>query len=436
MAFNFFKKKEPVKESIQASIQAGPLGYWEEESYMIAFPEELPRDILTKVKDRLEMVPGATLTGFRFDPETRDMTFTLSYEGEEYFGGIGIGEFPSVPQILQMIPQEDRARLQNTTHGLTVYMDFRKNPQLNPFQAYHLQLRTLLALVPDLIMIYDESAEKIVNGRWARMAATSKYTPGPNDLFLVQAVEGKNGKLWLHTHGLCRFNLTELEVIDADKEYGESYYNVLTTLAGMMLEEGTAKKEGGFHIGMLADNRIPIFVTTVPWTEALSKYPGVSGGGLEDRKDGHNSRTNVVFVYKSPDDQKNNVPSMLSVFNDFWDENPLFFFSKNETNRLSMIARERFDFVKKAFVKGCPVLLKIGLPVDDSEGDDREHIWFELKSLEENGFVATLTQEPYNVSGIHAGDERHLTVDDVTDWVIMSEELKARISPNNAYLLD
>ena len=65
MAFNFFKKKEPVKESIQASIQAGPLGYWEEESYMIAFPEELPRDILTKVKDRLEMVPGATLTGFR-----------------------------------------------------------------------------------------------------------------------------------------------------------------------------------------------------------------------------------------------------------------------------------------------------------------------------------------------------------------------------------
>ena len=101
-----------------------------------------------------------------------------------------------------------------------------------------------------------------------------------------------------------------------------------------------------------------------------------------------------------------------------------------------MIARERFDFVKKAFVKGCPVLLKIGLPVDDSEGDDREHIWFELKSLEENGFVATLTQEPYNVSGIHAGDERHLTVDDVTDWVIMSEELKARISPNNAYLLD
>ena len=38
MAFNFFKKKETVKESIQAPIQAGPLGYWEEESYMIAFP--------------------------------------------------------------------------------------------------------------------------------------------------------------------------------------------------------------------------------------------------------------------------------------------------------------------------------------------------------------------------------------------------------------
>ena len=435
MAFNFFKKKEKVKESINEPIKAAPLGYWEEKSYMVAFPEVLPRDILTKVRDRLETVLGAVLTGFHFNPETREMTFTLSYEGEEYWGGIGIDEMPSAPQVLQMIKPEDRARLQNATHGLTVYMDFRKNFPLDPFKAYHLQLKVLLSLVPDLVLIYDESAERIVNGKWARMAAESKYTPGPNDLFWVQAVAGENGKLWLHTHGLCRFNLTELEILDGDKEYSEGYYNVIAILAGVMLNEGTTKKDGGFYIGMLAD-RIPLVVTTAPWTEALAEYPGISCGGAADRKEGHNSQSNVIFVYKSPEDQENDVHSKPSIYNDLLDENPLFFFSDRETHRLSMIARERFEIAKKAFAKGCPVLIKIGLPVDNAEDDEREHIWFELKSVEENGFIATLTQEPFNVSGIHEGDERLLTVDDITDWMIMSEELKMRISPNNAYLLE
>ena len=431
MVFDILKKKENIKEPIKAS----PLGYWEENSYMIAFPEVLPRDILSKVRERLELIPDVTLTGFHFDPATHEMTFNLLYEGETYWGGIAIGNFPSAPQVLQMINQEDRARLQNATYGLTVYMDFRKNLYLNPFLAYKLQLKILLALVPDLIMIYDESAEKIVNGRWARMAAASKYTPGPNDLFLVQAVAGRNGKLWLHTHGLCRFNLAELEIIDADKEHSNGYYSVISTLAGMIMDEGITEKEGGFYIGMLSE-RIPVVVTTIPWTEALSEYPGISSGGLEDRKEGHDSRRNVIFIYKSPEDQKNDVRSKPSIYKDIWEENPLFFISNEETHRLSMIARERFETVKKAFAKGCHVLIKVGLPVDNSEDNEREHIWFELKGVEENGFVATLTQEPFNVSGIHTGDERFLTVDDVTDWVIFSEELRARISPKEAYLLD
>lgn len=270
------------------------------------------------------------------------------------------------------------------------------------------------------------------------MAAASKYTPGPNDLFLVQAVEGQDGREWMHTHGLCRFHLAELEILDADKKYHEEYFNALCTLAGMMLDLGTTEKEGGFFIGMLSDSdQIPVVVTAVPWTDALSEYPNISNGGLDERRDGHNSRRNVVFLYKSSEDRKNDVRSKLSVYDDLWEKNPLFFISSKETHRLSMIARERFETAKKAFAKGCPVLIKIGLPVDDPANDnEREHIWFELKSVEEKGFVAKLTQEPFNVSGIHKGDERFLTVNDITDWIVMSKELKRQVSPNDAYLLE
>ena len=131
MAFDFWKKTEKT-ENTKSPVKASPLGYWEEKSYMIAFPEVLPRDILVRARERLEMIPGAKLTGFHFDPETHEMTFTLSYEGEEYWGGIGIGDFPSAPQILMMITQEDKARLQNAKNGLTVYMDFRKCLLINP----------------------------------------------------------------------------------------------------------------------------------------------------------------------------------------------------------------------------------------------------------------------------------------------------------------
>lgn len=437
MAFDFWKKTEKT-ENTKSPVKASPLGYWEEMSYMIAFPEVLPRDILVKARERLEMIPGAKLTGFHFDPETHEMTFTLSYEGEEYWGGIGIGDFPSAPLILMMITQEDKARLQNAKNGLTVYMDFRKNLHLDPYQAYHLQIKILTTLVPDLVLIYDESAERIITGRWVRMAAASKYTPGPKDLFLVQAIGGQDGRVWMHTHGLCRFNLAELEILDADKKYHEEYFNALCTLAGMMLDEGTTEKEGGFFIGMLSDSdTIPVVVTAVPWTDALSEYPNISNGGLDERRDGHNSRTNVVFLYKSSEDRKNDVRSKFSVYDDLWEKNPLFFISSKETHRLSMIARERFETAKKAFAKGCPVLIKIGLLVDDPANDnEREHIWFELKSVEEKGFVAKLTQEPFNVSGIHKGDERFLTVNDITDWMVMSKELKRQVSPNDAYLLE
>ena len=428
MAFDFWKKKQ---ENVWSPLKEAPLGYWEEKSYMAAIPERMPVDVLSNAKERLSMIPGVILSAFSPDAATKEMRFTVFYEDEEYSGGIFVTEAQVPPAPGNLFDEEEWSHLKNAQHQLTVYMGFGKKP----YHAYHLHLKLLVALVPDLIAIYDESAERMVNGRWAKMAAASAATPGPNDLFMVSAVAGEDGSVWLHTHGLCRFGLTELEILDSDREHYNDHYHVVSTLAGMMLDSGETSREGGFYIGMLAD-RIPVLAVAVPWTKALSEYPDLKAGGLSDRKDSHNSRTAVIFLYKSPEDQANDVHSKVSVYDDIWDENPIFYFSTAETNRMSQVARERFDSAKKAFSEGNTVLLKIGLPVDNGDDGEREHIWFELKSLEDRGFIATLTQEPYNVSGIHEGDDRFLSVDDITDWLVFHEKLQRRIGPDSAYLLE
>ena len=116
-----------------------------------------------------------------------------------------------------------------------------------------------------------------------------------------------------------------------------------------------------------------------------------------------------------------------------WGENPLFFFSDEETKRMKDLAKERFSYIQKeAQNKENVILLKIGLPL--KEKGKFEHIWFELLEMKENKFKAKLTQEPYDVPDMHTGDEAWFTLKDVTDWVIYTKDFA--VSPNNAYLLE
>jgi len=106
---------------------------------------------------------------------------------------------------------------------------------------------------------------------------------------------------------------------------------------------------------------------------------------------------------------------------------------------MKFMARDRFDLLKKSIEEhpSYKALIKVGLPTDNEDGsvdyENLEHIWFELKEFTDTGFKAVLTQEPYRVSSIKEGDEGEYTINDVTDWIIYTDEMS--IDPNIAYLL-
>ena len=126
------------------------------------------------------------------------------------------------------------------------------------------------------------------------------------------------------------------------------------------------------------------------------------------------------------------------------ENNPIFYLSNEETARMSSLARERFSYVERMLKEkqegkdDIAIIIKLGLETIDEEGNldkkNREHIWFEALSMEEDGFKARLTQEPYNIPNLHEGDEGIYSIDYVSDWMIHTEN--GVISPETVYLLD
>lgn len=412
-----------------------PLEYWEKSSYLIAIPKSGYVHLSDDMRDRVESIENLEVKDWTLPDDDEPGHMVVVYDDEEYEVGFYFGEF-ALPEMFShqgyYFTDDEMVTVQEADRALTMFMEFGADSK----KSYHLQLKLLVAMVSDLVAIMDESAERLVCGRWARLAAESSIVPGPESLFMVQAVAGDDDEVWLHTHGLNRCGLYELEIVDSDKDHYNNHYSLLNTLACHLLDGNKYYHPWeSFHIGMLNDKR-PVVATYVPWTEGLKEYEYLTLGGVNDRKGkgGHGGHTALVFLYKDEDDEANGRLSKVSEYNDAWSENTLFFISTEETLRMSALARERFGLVRYMANKKCDIIVKIGLKTDTAEtSDEREHIWFRLIEIDEERFRAQLIQEPYNVSNMHEGDEDWYTIDDVTDWTIYLEDFS--VTPNTAYML-
>ncbi len=426
----FFKKKG------REVLEEAPLGYWEEKSYLLAIPKDSSVDMLDGIFERVAAIEGLTLIAKSYPGEEQPGKIIFEYGGEEYEAGYFTGGF-HWSELFGMnqfsFSEEELEGLKAADKCLTIFMEFHEDCK----KSFHIQLKLAVAMVPELLAIIDESAEKTISARWAHMAAEASVTPGPEDLYRVQAVVDKSGEVWLHTHGLCRCGITELEILQSDREHYNEHYHVLSTFASSLMDkkEPFVPRESSKFIGVLA-NQQPVVVTCVPWMEGIKEYKRLRAGGAEDRRESHNSRTSPIFIYQSEEDEKNRRLGKVSAYNNLWGENPMFFISDEETDRMRTLAQERFQFVRGyALRDGNEAIIKIGLLRDDNEEDEneREHIWFKLIAFEGDKFRARLTQEPYAVASMHEGDEGVYSVEDVTDWLIYTSEWT--VTPGTAYLL-
>ncbi len=418
-----FKKKEKLQEH--------PLEYWEEQSFMLAIPDKDYKWSRTDIINKISEIPNVKVEDNYFYNETQTLKVNLKYDDKEYEIGIYQRKF-TMPDIYInssfQLSNEEIEELKNATQVITIFMKFTDDIK----KSFHLQLKIAVNIVPNLIGLIDESAEKLIPAKWAQLASSSQVTPGPNDIYSVHAVYNKSGEVWLHTHGLCRCGLTELEILKSNQENYKNHCDLINAFACFIIDKNKTfnPQEGSAHIGLLPNNK-QIIVTCKSWVEAINKYNHLNLGGINDRKNGHNTKTSPIFIYKSKEDINNKL-SYVTEYDELWGDNPIFFLSNEETDRMKMLARERFNYVKKASKdKNNEILIKVGLKT--TKENESEHIWFELIEFKGNKFKAKLTQEPYLVDNIKVGDEKWFTIDDVTDWIIYTPKME--IKPNNVYLL-
>lgn len=411
-----------------------PLGYWEKNSYMLAVTDDDLNTVVNNFFSRISKIEGLEVKEKQELTSEEPGQATIIYEDEEYFIGFYPTDF-SLPELYlknnYYFSNEEAHKLRNANKAFTIFMKFNNDCK----KSYHLQIKLLVASVTNLLGILDESAERMLPGKWAYLCANTITLPGANDLYNVQAINTENGEVWLHTHGLCRCGITELEIIKSDNENCYAHYNLISTFASYLLDLKRENKEfnGLAYLGFLR-NKKPILATYLIWTKGLEKYDNLDLGGIEDRKEGHNSKTSIIFLYDSDEDAKNGKLEFVNILNGLINDNPLFLRSNEETEIMRNLAKERFKFVKEqAQNKENKIDIKIALPIDDEE-NEYEHIWFNLIEFEGDKFKAKLTQEPYNVKSFHIGDESVFSIDDVTDWVIYTK--KFSVNPSSVYLLD
>lgn len=323
----------------------------------------------------------------------------------------------------------------------------------SPLRAYHLQIKLSVALMPHLLAVYDESAEQIKSGRWIKQTAASSALPLPLSMVNFHTVGDSEEDVWLHTHGLCRCGLSELEMLHLNSDTYHTAMSIMETLIMNRLylldteseidDDILGRNFSAIQIGFFSDE-LPAVVTDVPWNEALTYYPKNICGGWHDRKEGHNNYTSVLMLYPGEAEEMLNEPVVIGDMIDKIGDNPLLWVSKDHTRNMEIMAQNQWKYVVQALqLNGFDhhqydIVAKVGLPIvnekDNSSEIDKEHIWFEVIEADGDGFTGRLTQAPFYIPDIKEGDVKKLSLDMISDWAIYTP--KARFDPDNAYLLD
>ncbi|MCR4649203.1 MAG: DUF4026 domain-containing protein [Lachnospiraceae bacterium] len=407
----------------------------QEDSMMIAIPRDSEDFKDPEVlKNNLDANESTNVLSFELDQYER-FEIKLTIDGRLYTIWLSL-EPVEIPRFIRMDHQfskKDVEVLQKVTLGLGVNMIYNGDSRI----CFYDQIRIINILVPDVVAVMDIPSEKLLSGKWLALAAQSKVMPAPRYLFTVQAVYGdETDEVWLHTHGLKRCGLYELEILDSNKDSYEAHYQVIETMAYIMIEseEGVNPGEPVFNAHL--SNGDILVTTAVEWKEALHFYPDIKFGKNDDRDEYHSDDYYALMAYANYDDSEMKIYTKLQDYENDLTDNPVFLVSTSETERMSALARERISYLIFAFENlDCKCVAKIGLETDPEyrEENEKEHIWFDVKGFKDGKIIGELTQEPYFVSGIKIGDVGTYSLSDVTDWLILTEE--TRITPDDVYLI-
>jgi hypothetical protein len=293
----------------------------------------------------------------------------------------------------------------------------------SPLRDFHRLVRLLAALAPEAALIYDVDALTPRSGHWLRELAASGTPPSPATLFTIHDVApaSSDASHWLHTHGLARCRVLDLDVLDVPSDGTGLIGQLINAVASLFVERGTPEPGEPF----LAGDELELI--WLPWEEALEHFPSGTTGGRTDRDDSHAGARGLLLCpdgYASPADY---LPILR--------ENPLLYISDMETERMALLASERLPRFLRLLSRygqtsGWVFLVKLGYAVDDAETQtDREHLWFEVHDYAAGEVDASLLNQPYRIARFSEGQRAQHSLAHLSDWAVLAPA--GRFDPNS-----
>jgi hypothetical protein len=288
---------------------------------------------------------------------------------------------------------------------------------LNPRHAladFQTQLKVAEAVsVAGLLAVYDDNALVVRSGRQIRELAHSGIPPRPATLYAIHEMEGKSG-IWLHTHGLTRLGVPEVELLGLNPSDVQEGYDLIDALVDVVFGGGEPDPEGVITVGEDMEVRV------MPLKDALSILPAdVVAARSEHEVDDEDHRDPRIAILSR---DRNDTPHELieRLRND-----AVLFKSREETDRQRQLAMERFGIFGQLFAirrhEGWRFHAKLGFA---REGDPRvrEHLWFEVRELKPGQIRGICLNEPVAGLAIHEGDEGWFQLEQLTDWLVVAPE--------------
>jgi len=348
----------------------------------------------------------------------------------------------------------DEESLQTATEQ-EYYLETSMYFELDPLTSFHLQLKIMDAIVPDASLLIDFMSYRLLSAKWLSMTAKSSIPPSPDYLYTLHCVydeDGKDGerRYWFHTHGLHRCASVELEMLNFGQ--GAEQMNTLINMSVKKFLSNPAKERERFTIGY---DGMGINLCWLRWEEALKDLPESILGGFSDRDEANNVHAEPSGILFAVEDGNMISPE---IYAPTLAENPIYYITNEETERMSALATERFHSFEKVFRKeqkepekqsffkkmfkakeedapAWTFLVKLGLTVDDPEsGSEKEHLWFDVLSIDQGKITGKLLNQPYWISGLNEGDINTYTLDVLTDWIIYS--LDNTYTSDSIYMLE
>ena len=322
---------------------------------------------------------------------------------------------------------------------------------LDPLSSFHLQLKIMNAIVPDASLAIDFMSYRLLSAKWLSMTAKSAIPPSPDYLYTLHCMykEMENGeyKYWFHTHGLHRCASVELEMLNFSQ--GPEQMNTLINMTVKKFLSHPEKEKERFTIGY---DGMGINLCWLRWEEALKDFPEDILGGASNRDEADNVHAEASGVLFAVEEGNMISPE---IYASTLAENPIYYITNEETQRMSALAKERFHSFEEIFRKEYkePIfdseeemeeeepewtfIVKLGLTADHpNSGSEKEHLWFEVLSIENGKIEGKLLNQPYWISDLNEGDIKTYPLDVLTDWLIYSPDNYTYTSDSIYQLVD